>query len=72
MAKAFAFDFIDPVYAWACCARRVSEKHELHFEYKEHLHPLTDERLYGASVAHGDIMKRAYMQVSAEPALMGN
>ena len=72
MAKAFAFDFIDPVYAWACCARRVSEKHELHFEYKEHLHPLTDERLYGASVAHGDIMKRACMQVSAEPALIGN
>lgn len=71
LAKPITFSFMDPVYGWACCAHRVSAFHKLHFEYIAHLHPSTGERLYGASVAHGDVMRRACHQVPTEPALIG-
>ena len=71
LEKPVKFAFIDPIYAWACCAHRVSFFDKLHFEFVEHVHPTTGERLYGASVAHGDIMRRACRQVPTEPALIG-
>ena len=71
LAKPITFSFMDPVYAWAYCAHRVSAFHKLHFEYIAHKHPSTGERLYGASVAHGDVMRRACRQVPTEPALIG-
>ena len=71
LAKPIAFRFLDPIYAWSRAAYTTSEQHELHFQYKEHLHPITFERLYGSSVAHGDIMREACRQVPGEPALIG-
>ena len=53
------FKFLDPVFMWTVCANDLCKKHTLHFEYKELRHPVTDELLYGASVQHGQVMKRA-------------
>ena len=69
--KPITFRFIDPIYAWASAAYAVSQRHELHFHYKEHIHPTTFERLYGSSVSHGDIMREACRQVPGNPALIG-
>ena len=71
LQKPVRFSFLDPVYAWACCAYQTSKKEELHFQFKKHLHPTTGERLYGGSVAHGNFMREACRQVPTEPALMG-
>jgi hypothetical protein len=67
------FRFIDPVFAWAVCAHKLSRAHELHFAYKPLTHPSTGERLFGASVAHGDIMREACLRCGPDsaPALMG-
>ena len=53
------FRFIDPLFAWACSDRRLTQQGLLHFEHIEHLHPTTTEPLYGASVANGKIMRQA-------------
>ena len=71
LAKPITFRFLDPIWAWSRAAYTTSVQHELHFQYKEHLHPITFERLYGSSVAHGDIMREACRQVPGEPALIG-
>ena len=65
------FSFIDPVYAWAACALRLSETHTLHFESVQLVDPVTRERLYGASVQHGDVMKEACDTRPGAPALFG-
>ena len=72
--KPIEFTFIDPVFAWSVCAQKLSQTHELHFKYKKLTHPCTGERLYGASVAHGDIMREACRKCSppqSAPALIG-
>ena len=69
--KHIAFTFIDPVFAWSVCAHKLSQTHDLHFKYKPLTHPSTGERLYGASVAHGDIMKEACRRCATAPALIG-
>ena len=71
LSKPITFRFVDPIYAWATAAYATSQNHDLHFQYKAHLHPTTFERLYGSSVAHGDIMREACRQVPGEPALIG-
>lgn len=63
VATPISFSFMDPIYAWAFCAHRVSAFEKLHFAYIAHKHPSTGERLYGASVAHGDVMRRACRKV---------
>ena len=59
LTEPIVFEFIDPVFAWANCAYKLSEKHEMHWKYKPLVHPVTGERLFGASVANGDIMREA-------------
>jgi hypothetical protein len=53
------FKFLDPVYCWAVCANDLSQEHTLHFQSTVLRHPVTGESLYGASVQHGRLMKRA-------------
>ena len=48
--KPISFTFIDPVFVWSVCAEKLSRKHKLYFEHKEHRHPVINELLYGASV----------------------
>jgi hypothetical protein len=43
----------------------------LHFQFIKHMHPATCQRLYGGSVAHGEIMRKACSNVPTEPALIG-
>ena len=59
LVSPIAFTFIDPIFAWSVCAHKLSRTHDLHFEYHPLFHPTTGEQLYGASVAHGEIMRRA-------------
>ena len=65
------FTFIDPVYAWVVCACNLARTEELIFSYK----PLYDDaghRLYGGSVMHGDIMRKACGTLHyGSPALFG-
>lgn len=65
------FTFLDPIYAWAACALRLGESHKLHFDSVELVDPLTGERLYGASVQHGEVMKQACDTRPGAPALFG-
>ena len=51
--------FIDPLFVWACSARRLAQQGLLHFEHIEHLHPTTTEPLYGVSVTNGKMMCEA-------------
>ena len=69
LQDAMVFRFIDPLFAWSCCARRLDKLDLLHFEYVEYLHPTTTERLYGASVANGNIMREACRKVPTEPGM---
>ena len=57
------FLFIDPIYAWASTALHVSRSSPLHFRYRPLHHPSTGERLYGASVKCGEIMRQACARV---------
>ena len=68
------FTFIDPVFAWTLCAQKlVKLNHELHFKFKPLFHPTTGQRLFGASVVHGEIMRKACSNcpLGAGPALIG-
>ena len=74
LQKPIRFTFIDPVFAWTLCAQKlVTLDKQLHFKFKPLFHPTTGQRLFGASVAHGDIMRRACAKCprGAGPALMG-
>ena len=71
-----SFAFMDPIYAWATCARELSREHELQFEYKPRFHPSTHENLYGVSVSCGDIMLESIARCPisrcpTKPALIG-
>ena len=57
------FHFLDPVFSWTVCANQLCKTHVLHFEYKQLSHPTTGELLYGASVRHGRLMKRACAKI---------
>ena len=65
------FSFLDPVFVWATIAHRLSFKHKLHFSYQKMVHPTTGARLYGASVAHGEVMREACLRCPTAPALFG-
>ena len=67
--KPISFTFVDPLFAWSICAHKLSRAHQLHFTYKSRYHPDTGERLYGASISNGEIMKKASVRTS--PALFG-
>ena len=72
--KPIRFTFIDPVFAWTMCAQElVKQNHKLHFKFKPHFDPTTGQRLYGASVAHGELMRKACAKCSYGdgPALIG-
>lgn len=71
LAKPFTFSFIDPVFAWAECAYRLSKSHELYFEHRALVHPVSGERLYGASVQNGDLMEEACRTRLGAPAMIG-
>ena len=57
--KPVVFTFMDPVFAWCLCADKLSDKHKLFFKYKALKHPASGALLYGSSVQHGMIMKKA-------------
>ena len=59
LTKPITFTFMDPLFAWASCADKLSREHPLHFTYKPLYHPTSGELLYGASVQNGKIMKEA-------------
>ena len=59
LQKPILFTFLDPVFAWAVCADKLSDKHNLYFKYKALKHPESGELLYGSSVQNGMIMKKA-------------
>ena len=67
LIKPIEFVFIDPVFAWAVCADELSHEHILHFEHQSLCHPVTGERMYGASVKNGTIMEEACKRVSIQP-----
>ena len=68
--KPIEFLFLDPLYAWSVCAHKLGRAgHKLHFAYQAHTHPDTGEPLYGASVASGEIMRKA--SARGFPALFG-
>ena len=76
LTKPVRFPFLDPIFSWVRCADKLSRQHKLHFKYTELRHPDTGEHLYGASVANGEIMKRACEKLTASagptaPALIG-
>ena len=56
------FRFVDPVYAWVCAAKKMSEREVLKFRYEPRFNEL-GQRLYGTSVACGEIMRRACARV---------
>ena len=71
--KPFVFTFMDPVFAWAICADKLSRQHEMYFCHIPATHPNTGEPMYGASVACGEIMRKACSKCPAgtAPALFG-
>ena len=77
LRKPIDFTFIDPIFAWTVCANQVSHEHTLHFTHQPLHHPVTGERMYGASVKHGTIMEEACKRVPVRadvrtgPALFG-
>lgn len=71
LREPISFSFLDPVYAWAFCARKLGTNHELHFEHVPLVDPITGERLYGAGVQHGDWMEEACHSRPGPPALFG-
>ena len=60
---AFQFTFIDPLYAWASAALRLSHNMPVHFQFRPLHDPDTGERLYGTSVKCGEVMKQACARV---------
>ena len=63
------FNFVDPVFAWVSCAEQLSRKHDLHFTYRERLHPHTGAKMYGSSVQHGEYMREACRRTPTSPGL---
>lgn len=59
------FTFVDPVYAWATAALRVSRSLPLYFEFCPLHDPETHERLYGTSVKCGEVMKKSCARVQS-------
>jgi hypothetical protein len=49
LRKPIQFTFIDPIFAWAECADKLSREHNLYFKYKPRHHPVSGELLYGTS-----------------------
>ena len=62
-----SFTFMDPIYAWATCARKLSRTRKLHFEYRPRFHPSTNENLYGTSVSCGGIMLESVRRCPTAP-----
>ena len=58
----FQFRFLDPVYAWACAAKKISAGSPLLFKYDPKINGF-GQRLYGTSVACGDMMRLACERV---------
>jgi len=59
------FTFVDPLYAWASTALRVSRSLPLYFQFCPLLNPVTHERLYGTSVKCGEVMKKSCFRVQS-------
>ncbi len=75
LQKKILFKFIDPVYAWAACANKLSAEHPLYFKYKPRRHPTNGNLMYGSTVQNGEILRKACERVPdrerAGPALFG-
>lgn len=59
------FTFVDPIYAWALTALRVSRSGPLYFQFCPLYDPNTGERLYGASVKCGEVMHKSCARVQS-------
>ena len=59
------FTFVDPIYAWASTALRVSRSLPLYFQFCPLYDPNTRERLYGTSVQCGEVMKMSCSRVQS-------
>ena len=59
------FTFVDPIYAWASTALRVSRSSPLYFQFCPLYDPDTHERLYGTSVKCGEVMNKACARVQS-------
>ena len=71
LRKPIKFRFIDPIYAWIDCAYKLGQTEELMFSYQPVYAP-SGHRLYGGSVAQGDIMRKACERLKyGSPALFG-
>ena len=61
------FTFVDPIYAWAATALRVSRCWPLYFQFCPLYDPNTHERLYGTSVRCGQVMEKSCARVQSMP-----
>ena len=59
------FTFVDPIYAWASTALRVSRSLPMYFQFCPLYDPNTDERLYGTSVKCGEVMNKSCARVQS-------
>ena len=64
------FTFVDPVYAWASTALRLSRHCSLYFQFCPLYDPNTNERLYGTSVKCGEVMNKSCARVQARCVLI--
>ena len=64
------FTFVDPIYAWASTALRVSRSFPLYFQFRPLYDPNTQERLYGTSVQCGEVMAKSCARVQARCVFM--
>ena len=63
--EAVKFTFVDPIYAWASTALRVSRSLPLYFKFCPLYTPHTHERLYGTSVQCGEVMQKSCARVQS-------
>ena len=66
------FTFVDPIYAWASTALRVSRSLPLYFQFRPLHDPNTQERLYGTSVQCGEVMRKSCARVQARCVLIAS
>lgn len=59
------FTFVDPIYAWASTALRISRSSPLHFQFCPLYDPDTHERLFGTSVKCGEVMNKSCARVKS-------
>ena len=59
------FTFVDPIYAWASTALRISRSLPLYFQFCPLYTPDTHERLYGTSVKCGEVMNKSCARVNS-------